>query len=118
VKDITITKKAPQNTPTPKTPACPSPGPNFQCNAQGKLEMTPKAAKQACDNYRAMMNSDKQIAKYTTPVGFMNTARGMGQAAGARLLAVPPALTWFLAGITLPPGLISYFSSPPPGCTP
>jgi RHS repeat-associated protein len=101
-----------------QAPPCVPAGPKMQCNAQGKQELTPQAAKQACDNYKAVMKSDKAIAKYTTPVGFANTGRGMAQATGARFLAVPSAFTWFLAGITLPPALISYFSSPPPGCTP
>ena len=82
----------------------------FVCDANGKLKMSDEYARQACANYRAMMQSNREVGKYTG-------GWGLGSGILRLFTTTPRAFSVFglaLSGTTYGLG----FAPPPPGCTP
>lgn len=93
----------------------------YRRTADGKLELDPEYAKQACDAYHAMMQSNKELAAVagaTNLPGFTNASTGGSSKLLGRLsnFFSQPGFV-FMRGVTyLTTGALSFGSTPPPGC--
>ncbi len=101
---------------------CHPPGPAFQCNAQGKLVLTPKYQAQACANYKALMTSINFVNSLTggtkTPSGAAYSVSNFIPPSGflgAVLRVLSPVIA--VGGVAnMSTDLQINHSSPPPGC--
>jgi hypothetical protein len=85
------------------------------------LELTPQYAKQACDNYHAMMSSADNIAYGTGATGFPGTVAA-GAAKGGLISGIAGTRSFgvgslVLAFTSLVAATLEKFSTPPPGFT-
>lgn len=103
--------KAPQSQKTADN--CAKRGSSGQCQyrraADGRLELDPEYAKQACDAYHKMMSSNDEVGKWTGAPGAITGALdllGVGTKRALGYVLYPAALTNYLLS----------FSPPPPGC--
>ncbi|WP_428156243.1 RHS repeat-associated core domain-containing protein [Brevundimonas sp.] len=81
----------------------------FFCDDNGRMQMSESYARRACDNYRAMMESNREVSRWTG-------GWGLGSGTLRVFITTPKAFSVF--GLAL--GGTSYFlslSTPPPGCT-
>jgi RHS repeat-associated protein len=98
---------------------CSSPGPDFQCNSQGKLVPTPKYQKQVCANYATMQNASTRINDSLTMLGVAGARVGglRGSVVGA-LVTFAELISSATTGSGFTPGGVVVIpkAPAPPGC--
>ena len=108
----------PPNNQPPRTQAeceslIPSGDTRFRCNAEGKLEMTPEYARQACQNYNRFQNSNNWNGLGQSLLGGGLVGAGFSGVRTLANMAGPLGIILEIAGLTT--SLLS-LSPPPPGC--
>ena len=83
---------------------------------KGKLKFTPEKQKEVCDNYTKMIQSNREVSRYTGGAGLLNGGRGLIQKmTGSKALATPLAFDVFMYAMTATTYLLGQ-TPPPPGC--
>ncbi|WP_051330662.1 RHS repeat domain-containing protein [Niveispirillum irakense] len=85
-------------------------------NDKGTLDLDPEYSARACEAYKAMMQSNKEVSRYTGAAGQANGARGILQkGANWDFLKTPLAFDVVMYSLGITTYLLGQ-SEPPPGC--